>query len=213
MTAVGLQQPLAHRYDARQQGASSSTRPQSYQAGQAQMLRQEPSLQNGSSASMAHRPAVNNEPVNGNGHPPTDNSRRQPASTANTNSGSGARRGSLQSRPTSAPNGAAESSQEDSELEVVKRRPKPLLQRAKSDFGPRGEEPDSGEDILDFGARHGFEDHYASEEYVSQLANVGCSFLSFLSPSYNYPQLFSFLCLGIMPFQSLQDALPTSPPP
>jgi regulatory associated protein of mTOR len=70
---------------------------------------------------------------------------------------------------------------EDSEQgEVMRRRPKPLLQRAKSDYGPRGEESDDhhDSDTQDWGARHGFEDHYASEEYVSQLANVSRSFHS-----------------------------------
>jgi hypothetical protein len=54
------------------------------------------------------------------------------------------------------------------------------LQRSKSDIGPRGEDQESlaDDDIPDWGARHGFEDHYASEEYVSQLANVSRSFLS-----------------------------------
>lgn len=86
------------------------------------------------------------------------------------------RRASLQARPSSAPNGIAESSQDDSETDGARRRPAPLLQRAKSDFGPRGEEPDTEEEIQDWGARHGFEDHYASEEYVSQLANVSYNF-------------------------------------
>lgn len=87
------------------------------------------------------------------------------------------RRASLQARPSSAPNGVAESSQEDSEPDKPRRRPAPLLQRAKSDFGARGPEPDT-EEIQDWGARHGFEDHYASEEYVSQLANVSHYFSS-----------------------------------
>jgi regulator-associated protein of mTOR len=63
---------------------------------------------------------------------------------------------------------------EDSEREENARAPKPVLQRSKSDFGPRGETPEEehDNDNQDWGARHGFEDHYASEEYVSQLANV-----------------------------------------
>ena len=187
MTAVGLQQQQhgAQQYNPRQSPHSSnmSSRPQTYtSAGQAQLLRQEPPIQNGNSPLMGHRPAVSNEPVNGNAHPPEDNDRRQSAtpSTAapNANELARQRRASLQARPTSAPNGTTESSQEDSETDIVRRRPKPLLQRAKSDYGPRGEEHDSAdEDMQDWGARHGFEDHYASEEYVSQLANVGCSFL------------------------------------
>lgn len=89
-----------------------------------------------------------------------------------------------QDRPTSAPEGRAEnteglilrdSTNEDSDKEPARRRPKPLLQRSKSDFGPRGDDSDSqrqDSDSKDWGARHGFEDHYASEEYVSQLASV-----------------------------------------
>jgi regulator-associated protein of mTOR len=50
-----------------------------------------------------------------------------------------------------------------------------MLLRSKSDYGPRGDDSPL-EEIQDWGARHGFEDHYASEEYVSQLANVGCTF-------------------------------------
>lgn len=57
------------------------------------------------------------------------------------------------------------------------RRPRSLLQRAKSDYGPRhGAEDSEDDDMQVWGARHGFEDHYASEEYVSQLANVSCCF-------------------------------------
>jgi regulatory associated protein of mTOR len=91
-----------------------------------------------------------------------------------------------QNRPTSAPGGKVsnsdnlnprDSTNEDSDREVVLRRPQPFLHRSKSDFGPRGDDSDSqrhDSDNKDWGARHGFEDHYASEEYVSQLANVSC---------------------------------------
>ena len=91
-----------------------------------------------------------------------------------------------QNRPTSAPGGKATSSDnlnprdstnEDSDRELVRRRPQAFLHRSRSDFGPRGDDSDSqrhDSDNKDWGARHGFEDHYASEEYVSQLANVSC---------------------------------------
>ncbi|CCU77530.1 WD repeat-containing protein mip1 [Blumeria hordei DH14] len=49
------------------------------------------------------------------------------------------------------------------------RRLQPSLQRTRSDVGPRFDELDLGDHC--WSARHGFEDHYASEEYVSQLAN------------------------------------------
>ncbi len=87
------------------------------------------------------------------------------------------RRSSLHNRPSSAPK--AESSQDESEVDQLKLRAKSLLHRSKSDCGPRGEDKELlEEEIQDWGARHGFEDHYASEEYVSQLANVSGTFLS-----------------------------------
>jgi regulator-associated protein of mTOR len=190
MTAVAVQQNGGHRpqYHTRQSPHSSNgpsphqSRPQSFASSSAaQVQRQEPPLQNGTSAVM--RPAVSNDPVpalNGNGPSPADINRRQSTSAArlaNTTSAQD-RRLSLIDRPTSAFGANGESSQDDSDRERSKRRPKPLL-RSKSDFGPRGEdvETQSDDEIQDWGARHGFEDHYASEEYVSQLANVSRTFL------------------------------------
>lgn len=151
-------------------------------------MRQEPPIQNGTSGPVIPRPAVSNDPVQVvNGHRASQSEidpRVAAASTGNiTPSGVGNdavsdRRSSLQLRPTSAPEGTAENEQSGSDRERTKHRPKPLL-RAKSDFGPKGEEVDSQEEEewQGWGARHGFEDHYASEEYVSQLANVGRTFL------------------------------------
>jgi len=54
-------------------------------------------------------------------------------------------------------------------------RPKPPLLRSKSDYVVRREaqEQEPVEDeSYDWGARHGFEDHYQSEDIISQLANV-----------------------------------------
>ncbi len=91
-----------------------------------------------------------------------------------------------QNRPTSAPGSKVtnsdnsnlrDSTNEDSDRELARRRPQAFLHRSRSDFGPRGDDSDSQRhdgDNKDWGARHGFEDHYASEEYVSQLANVSC---------------------------------------
>ncbi|KUJ13739.1 uncharacterized protein LY89DRAFT_590803 [Mollisia scopiformis] len=186
MTAVAVQQQQhgSHRqqYNPRQSPHSSNmspnqSRPQSYTSvAQAQVERQEAPTQNGI-ANRANSYQLNNSnsvQQNGSRMQPSDEEER-PSSTKKvaitTNAGERDRRASLQVRPSSAPNGVGESSQDDSETDKVRRRPKPLLQRAKSDFGPRGEEPDTEEDIQDWGARHGFEDHYASEEYVSQLAN------------------------------------------
>jgi len=136
---------------------------------------------------MDHRPAVSNSPaqVVNRAVPSLSDQDRGSLTSADrvtpTTSDSGRdRRASLQTRPSSAPGGTAESSQDELEIERTKRRPKPLLQRSKSDIGPRGEDAESQaeEDMQDWGARHGFEDHYASEEYVSQLANVGHTFRS-----------------------------------
>jgi regulator-associated protein of mTOR len=193
MTAVAVQQHAAHRqqYSPRQSPHSSNmssahqSRPESYASSSAaQFQRQEPPLQNGGSSAMNPRPAVSNDPV-----PLVNGSRSSAAQSSalgartQSNTGDSAdkdeRRASLQARPTSAPNGAGETSPDESEPDRRRRRPKPLLQRSKSDYGPRGEDQESQADdeIQDWGARHGFEDHYASEEYVSQLANVSCSFL------------------------------------
>lgn len=209
MTAVAVQQNGGHphQYNPRQSPHSSAgtsshaSRPQSYvSTPTGQIQRQEAALQNGTSAVMSHRPTVSNDPVailNGNTQPDQDQQASASTSRSTTVNGVVAhdRRLSLQGRPTSAPGANGESSQDESD--IPRRRPKPLLKRAKSDFGPRGEDPDSltDEEILDWGARHGFEDHYASEEYVSQLANVSCSFLlleSLFSPPIPTLRILSF---------------------
>ncbi len=57
------------------------------------------------------------------------------------------------------------------------RREAPSLQRSKSDYGPRGESTlDHDEERQDWGARHGFDGHYVSDEFVSQLVHVSGSF-------------------------------------
>ncbi|KAI0397690.1 raptor N-terminal caspase like domain-containing protein [Xylariaceae sp. FL0594] len=53
-------------------------------------------------------------------------------------------------------------------------RPKPPLSRSKSDYIVRREAQEPGpveDESYDWGARHGFEDHYQSEDIISQLAN------------------------------------------
>lgn len=177
MTAVAVQSSGAHhqQYNPRQSPQSPNMsvvhqpRPQSSAVSAGlQRQRQEPLIQNGTVALMNPRPAVSNDPVlpvNGHGHP-------------NGSSAPNSRRGSLPGRPNSAPyggDGAADSSQDESNrpVKAAKKRPKSLLQRAQSDFGPRGEESPTEEEIPDWGARHGFDMHYA-EEFVSQLANVSC---------------------------------------
>lgn len=81
-------------------------------------------------------------------------------------------------RPLSAPgrrNGSiALETRDDIEHHQQTRPAKPLLLRSKSDYAPRPmDEPEPIEDdIPEWGARHGFEDHYQSEDIISQLANV-----------------------------------------
>ena len=54
-------------------------------------------------------------------------------------------------------------------------RAKPHLLRSKSEHVVRTDERDldqDNEEIYNWGARHGFEDHYQSEDIISQLASV-----------------------------------------
>lgn len=199
MTAVALQQHAPHRqqYTPRQSPHSSNmpsphqSRSQNHTSnGPAQAAQhQAPSAPapNGTSNTTYSRSTFSNDPprnVNGNGIGLYAGQKAFDERGLNTTNGTSAaadpgrdRRLSLQTRPTTAPGVVVESSQDESEMERPKRRPKSLLQRSKSDYGPRledMEDPDEG--IQDWGARHGFEDHYASEEYVSMLANVSCAF-------------------------------------
>jgi regulator-associated protein of mTOR len=192
MTAVAVQQHGAHRqqYNPRQSPHSSngpspgSSRSQSYTASTQRPELPTPAHLNGNGPSgvMNPRPAVSNDPVetvNGNGASDIDRRSTESAGQRNGATARDRKRASLQARPSSAPK--PESSQDESDVDHSTR-PKPFLHRSKSDYGPRGEDRDSQEEEMqDWGARHGFEDHYASEEYVSQLANVSCSF----PPSYS----------------------------
>ncbi|KAI0476188.1 raptor N-terminal caspase like domain-containing protein [Xylariaceae sp. FL0804] len=61
---------------------------------------------------------------------------------------------------------------DDNQQSRAHRPSKPLLLRSKSEHAARREEPDPAEDdIYEWGARHGFEDHYQSEDIISHLAN------------------------------------------
>jgi regulator-associated protein of mTOR len=86
------------------------------------------------------------------------------------------------SRPSSAPGeqqgGPSTSRGEDRDTDdddhaVIARPAKPLLLRSKSEHGIRPDEATLADDEnYEWGARHGFEDHYQSEDIISQLANV-----------------------------------------
>ncbi|CAJ2504370.1 Uu.00g117640.m01.CDS01 [Anthostomella pinea] len=63
-------------------------------------------------------------------------------------------------------------SQDDAGHDRPRRPSKPLLLRSKSERAVRREDPEqSEEEIYEWGARHGFEDHYQSEDIISQLVN------------------------------------------
>jgi hypothetical protein len=100
---------------------------------------------------------------------------------------------SFSRRPSSAPrangSGGATSTtdDEDDNRALSLRPPKPPLLRSQSEYAsPHREEPDhSDNEDFEWGARHGFEDHYQSEDIISQLANVSYRTLFFgiLPPS------------------------------
>ena len=88
------------------------------------------------------------------------------------------------SRPSTAPgnrNGSGRSLQRSrpgsiaSVQSSARTRPKPHLMRSKSEHVVRTEDQDldqDNEEMYNWGARHGFEDHYQSEDIISQLASV-----------------------------------------
>lgn len=198
MTAVALQQrnPPRQQYNPRQPSQSSNrSQPQTPQ-GQSytQSHHNIPSSStsasgsNGAVSTASSGSANYNEQPRRTGGPNGASTNMMPHPTTNGESsranGNGARRLSdieiqthhrrnQSSSALARPNGARENSEPGQD--VGRRRPKPLLKRSKSDYGPRaGEELEDNQDndAPDWGARHGFEGHYASEEYVSQLANV-----------------------------------------
>lgn len=106
------------------------------------------------------------------------NEARMPILTNGTRSPVPTMNGDSDSRPSSLPgrrNGAqALATRDDIESQRAARPSKPSLIRSKSEFAHRYQnEPEHTEDdIPEWGARHGFEDHYQSEDIISQLANV-----------------------------------------
>jgi regulatory associated protein of mTOR len=81
-------------------------------------------------------------------------------------------------RPSTAPgnrNRPQTDASQDATRPSTARLPKPPLSRSRSEFGDQRDEPDdvSDEEIYEWGVRHGFEDHYQSEDIISHLANVG----------------------------------------
>lgn len=87
---------------------------------------------------------------------------------------------SFSRRPSSAPrNNGTEGNTSDDDDEDNRgslRPPKPLLLRSQSEYASPHRNQDDADhadnEDYSWGARHGFEDHYQSEDIISQLANV-----------------------------------------
>ncbi|RDA85468.1 hypothetical protein CP532_1022 [Ophiocordyceps camponoti-leonardi (nom. inval.)] len=72
--------------------------------------------------------------------------------------------------PSSSP--PSPDARDDLDSDRPRRPAKPQLLRSKSDFVPRqADEDDPDDEIREWGARHGFEDHYQSEHIISQLVS------------------------------------------
>jgi hypothetical protein len=93
---------------------------------------------------------------------------------------------SFSRRPSSAPrasgSGGTNNTTDDEDENRLSLRPqKPPLFRSQSEYASpfRDEAAHTENEDFEWGARHGFEDHYQSEDIISQLANVSCSPLRF----------------------------------
>lgn len=77
-------------------------------------------------------------------------------------------------KPTASSSDRLNSQGSGRHLDQRARRTKPPFLRSKSDFpvGHDDFEDQEGDEIQEWGARHGFEDHYQSDDIISQLANV-----------------------------------------
>lgn len=84
--------------------------------------------------------------------------------------------------------GGASDDEDEPSSTAVQRPSKPPLLRSKSEHGLRPDDADVSDDehdrepISEWGARHGFEDHYQSEDIISQLANVSSPHTRLRSP-------------------------------
>ncbi|KAH7358224.1 WD repeat domain-containing protein mip1 [Plectosphaerella cucumerina] len=82
-------------------------------------------------------------------------------------------------RPSTAPgddqaNPAGFSDHRDADVEAgrARRPPRPLVLRTRSEFAVRTSDPEESEnDIPRWGTRHGFEEHYESQQFMDKLAN------------------------------------------
>jgi regulatory associated protein of mTOR len=183
MTAVAIQQNVHPVHYINNRQPATSARPSSYQS-RLTPLNATENLPDSSAPIHAHgnsnimAPSVagpNGSPglVRGNAE---GDSFHQTTPMAGTNGGAPHE---LQSRrPSSAPgskNNLVSTFEqiEHQEPERVKHAVKPLLLRSRSEHGLRSDDTDHTDDeIYEWGARHGFEDHYQSEDIISHLANV-----------------------------------------
>jgi regulator-associated protein of mTOR len=135
-------------------------------------------------------PSADITTVNGAGHASQSaNKRRTPNIDSNHDADP-----SSSKRPSSAPGiknnlavGSLNRSSTDVSDSMVPARPtKPALLRSKSEYASlrNDEEEHTIEERREWGARHGFEDHYQSQDIISQLANVrsSCSVPHYLRP-------------------------------
>ncbi|RDW61312.1 putative wd repeat-containing protein mip1 protein [Coleophoma crateriformis] len=184
MTAVAVQQGAPRpQYNPRQSSHSSNVslqhaQTQSYASGAPHIQPADAATNgslngiDGSERSEGNVRSASNGVQNGTGRQASIRRDRQMSAASTTTESDSApmRRVSLYSRPATA---RADSSQDESVFDQARRPARATLRRSKSDYGPRFEEPESQgeEEMLEWGARHGFEDVYAEEEYVSQLAS------------------------------------------
>jgi regulatory associated protein of mTOR len=131
---------------------------------------------NGTSPAMLSHPASNGVQQTTAMPPPL---LQRPASAMVNGNGHGHTNGVSpdHDRPTSAPGNKQHrqlsrgASFDDSDRDQPTLRPKPPLLRSKSEHHMMHyDDPDH--EVYDWSARHGFEDHYQSEDIISHLANV-----------------------------------------
>ena len=124
-------------------------------------------------------------------------------------------------RPSSAPGGKNNSNNNASTIafadhattngsDVPPARPaKPALLRSKSEYASASRADDhdfTDDEPYDWGARHGFEDHYQSEDIISQLANVR------LIPRHSTPPVPCLFFSFLFSFFPLSHPFPSPPP-
>ncbi|KAK0656661.1 raptor N-terminal caspase like domain-containing protein [Cercophora newfieldiana] len=105
---------------------------------------------------------------------PYTNGRRPSRSPAPPSQRPSSAPGNKPGQVTSFTNGTITDDEDDEDDAGPSRPTKPPLLRSKSEHGLRHEHDDGGrmdEEHYEWGARHGFEDHYQSEDIISQLAN------------------------------------------